>query len=165
MVRDLTAADLDALDPDELLEEAIRDDRVLRLLEDVVRMARSEVSDQLGTVDGEDVATLDPQASPNRVIKELAWAGFTPNWLLSYEYGGESANLVRFHYAPDRYPEIPFRQLHVRVFDDGTLEAHTEPSALMHKGAHVREQGFDRATGTREVRRLLEDAGVEVHEL
>lgn len=165
MVQDLSADELVSIDPDELLQEAIRDDRVLRLAEDGFRIARSRLSARLGVSADADVATLDPQASPNRVIEELAWAGFTPNWLLSYEYGDEVANLVRFQYAPDRFPEHPFRQLHVRLFDDGTLEAHTEPSALMHKGAHIREQGFDRATGTREVRRILEDAGIEVEEL
>lgn len=66
----------------------------------------------MGTVDGDDVATLDPQASTNEIVVTLAREGFTPNWLLSYEYGGEVANLVRFHYDPDLFPERPFRQLH-----------------------------------------------------
>ncbi|PGF16171.1 hypothetical protein CP556_08630 [Natrinema sp. CBA1119] len=162
MVQNLTAYDLADLDPDELLEEALQDDRVLRLVEDAVRIGRAHASDWIGTVDGDDVATLDPQASTNEVVVALAREGFTPNWLLSYEYGGEVANLVRFHYDPDLFPERPFRQLHVRLFADGTLDAHEEASALMHKGPHIREETFNREVGTAAVRTILEDAGVDV---
>lgn len=160
MVQDtLSAAQLAELDPDELLHDAIRDDRVLRLLEVGVRRFRSKYFESSADA---DTATLDPQTSTNQVIEELAWAGFTPNWLLSYEYGTEVANLVRFHYDPTRHPDLPFRQLHVRLFEDGTLEAHDEASALMHKGPHIREESFDRSRGTQEVKRILEDAGIDI---
>lgn len=166
MVHDaLSVQDLQSIDPDVLLEEAIKDDTVLRLVQDAVEIGRSRVSEWRGTVDGDDVATLDPQAPTNEVVVALAREGFSPNWLLSYEYGSEVANLVRFHYDPDLYPERPFRQLHVRLFDDGTLEAHEEPSALMHKGPHIREETFDREAGTAAVRTILEDAGVDVEVL
>lgn len=163
MVQDtLSVQDLQDFDPDELLEEALQDDRVLRLVEDAVRIGRAHASDWIGTVDGDDVATLDPKAPTNEVVVALAREGFTPNWLLSYEYGGEVANLVRFHYDPGLYPERPFRQLHVRLFTDGTLDAHEEPSALMHKGPHIREETFDREAGTAAVQTILEDAGIGV---
>ena len=160
MVRDtLSAAQLNQLDPEDLVDEAIRDDRVLRLVEDAIRRFRGQFFESGADA---DTAMLDPQTSTNRVIEELAWAGFTPNWLLSYEYGDEVANLVRFHYDPTRHPDLPFRQLHVRLFEDGTLEAHDEASALMHKGPHIREESFDRGRGTQEVKRILEDAGIDV---
>ena len=166
MVQDtLSVHDLHDLDPEELLEEALHDDTVLRLVEDAAKIGRSRASDWLGAVDGEDVATLDPQAPVDEVVEVLAYEGFTPNWILSYEYGGEVANLVRFHYDPELYPERPFRQLHVRLFADGTLEAHEEPSALMHKGPHIREETFDREAGTAAVQTILEDAGIEVEVL
>lgn len=166
MVHDTLSADaIHSLEPSELLEEAIHDDRVLRLIEDAVRIKRSHVSEWLGVEADQDVATLEPDAPINDVVEALAHAGFTPNWLLSYEYAGEEANLVRFHYDPDGHPEYPFRQTHVRIFADGTLEAHEEASALMHKGPHIREASFDRATGTATVERILEDAGIDVEVL
>ena len=161
MVQDLTAEQLHALDPDELLEEALQDDDVLRLVEDAVRIKRHHVSRWLGAADGDDVATLDPQAPIDDVVEVLAREGFTGNWLLSYEYVGEEVNLVRFHYDPDLHPELPWRQLHVRIFEDGTLEAHEEASALMHKGPHIREESFDREAGTAAVETILEDAGID----
>lgn len=165
MVQNLTAEDLHALDPDELLEEALRDDDVLRLVEDAVRIKRSHLSRWLGAVDGEDVATIDPQAPIDDVVEALAWDGFTANWLLSYEYTGEAVNLVRFHNDPDLHPGLPWRQLHIRIFRNGTLEAHEEASALMHKGPHIREGTFDREAGTAAVETILEDAGIDYETL
>lgn len=147
-------------DPDELVDELIADDTTLRLLEDVVRRARS----RFATVEGAE-PTLDPTPSTNRIVEELSWAGFTPNWLLSYHYEGEVANLVRFHYDPAGHPELPWRQLHVRLLRDGRLTAHEEASALMHKRAHLAEETFNLEYGTREVARILEEAGVEVQRL
>lgn len=159
MVQDLTAPALNELSPDELLDDVLQDDQTLRLVEDAVRRARARY---FGVSRAEDAPTLEPAASTNRVVEELAWAGFTPNWLLSYHYEGEIANLVRFHYDPNGHPDLPFRQLHVRLFADGTIDVHEEASALMHKSAHIQEETFDRELGTREVKRILEDAGLDV---
>jgi hypothetical protein len=162
MVQNLTVPALNELDPEELLDDVLQDDQTLRLVEDAIRRGRARYFRVSRT---EDAPTLDPNASTNRVVEELAWAGFTPNWLLSYHYEGEEANLVRFHYDPHAHSELPFRQLHVRLFADGTIDAHEEPSALMHKGPHLREASFDRDLGTREVKRILEDAGLDIERL
>ncbi|ELY96745.1 hypothetical protein C482_15261 [Natrialba chahannaoensis JCM 10990] len=162
MVQDLTAQELHSLDPDVLLEEALHDDRVLRLVNDAVHIKRQHISAWLGVDADEDVATLDPKAPIADIVEALAYEGFTPNWFLAYHYAGEEVNLVRFHYDPDLYPEQPFRQLHVRIFANGTLEAHEEASALMHKGPHIREESFDRDVGTEAVATILEDAGIDV---
>ena len=163
MVRDtLSAYDLHELDAEQLLQDALHDDDVLRLIFDAVRIKRSAISTWMGVTAGEQSATLDPDAEIGDVVEALAYEGFTANWLLSYEYVGEEVNLVRFHYDPDLHPELPWRQLHVRIFGDGTVEAHEEASALMHKGPHIREEGFDREAGTAAVQTLLEDAGIDV---
>jgi hypothetical protein len=162
MVQNLTVPALNELDPEELLDDVLQDDQTLRLVEDAIRRGRARC---FGVSRAEDAPTLDPNASTNHVVEELAWAGFTPNWLLSYHYEGEIANLVRFHYDPNAHSELPFRQLHVRLFADGTIDAHEEASALMHKGAHLDEDSFDRELGTREVKRILEDAGLDVERL
>lgn len=154
----LTDQLLQEVDAEEVLEELVRDDRTLRLVEDAVRRARA----RFATVDPQPELRLDPDAPPGRVVRELGWAGFTPNWLLSYNYRGERSNLVRFYYAPDRFEELPWRQTHVRIFADGTLDAHDEPSCLMHKGPHLREETFGRERGADTVQRLLDGAGIDV---
>lgn len=165
MVQDLTTTELHALEPEVLLEEALQDDDVLRLVEDLVRITRKRTSAWMGVDADSDLATIDPQASVDDVVEALARGGFTPNWFLAYHYHGEQVNLVRFHYDPDLHPEQPFRQLHVRIFANGTLEAHEEASALMHKGPHIREESFDQDVGTAAVGTILEDAGIEYESL
>ena len=163
MVRDtLTAVDLHDLDPEELLQRALHDDRVLRLVFDAVRIKRRRLTGLMGVTADHSAATLEADAPIGDVVEALARDGFTANWLLSYEYGGEAVNLVRFHYDPERHPDQPWRQLHVRIFDDGTLEAHEEANALMHKGAHIREESFDQTYGTAAVAAILGDADVDV---
>ncbi|WP_265108006.1 hypothetical protein [Halosolutus halophilus] len=61
MVQDLTAYDLSDLDPEVLLEEALQDDAVLRLIEDAVRIGRAHASGWMGAVNREDIVTLDPE--------------------------------------------------------------------------------------------------------
>ncbi|MCU4743479.1 hypothetical protein [Natronoglomus mannanivorans] len=100
------------------------------------------------------------------LVEFLAREGFTPNWMLSYHYQGEDANLVRFWYEPDS--EYPFRQDHVRLFIDEFprgevgVSAHTEASALVHRGPHIHEKTFDWVEGITRTRDALENHDVEL---
>lgn len=158
---DIKANDLAFID-DELAKDVLTNDAALRLFEEFLRRIRSEF---FASKASSDSATIDPQVPIGEVVEALARAHFTPNWLLSYRYRGEVANLVRFEYKPEQNPQYPFRQLHVRLFEDGTLEAHDEPSALMHKSAHVKELTFSRKRGTTRVARVLEKYGVPFERL
>lgn len=157
MVRDdITANDLAFIDA-ATATDVLANDTSLRLIEEFVRRFRAEFFTSDG---GPDDATIDPNATVGEVVEALAREHFTPNWLLSYKYKDEVATLVRFDYDAETYPQLPFRQLHVRLFEDGTLEAHEEASALMHKAKHLDEYTLDRRRGTERVSEMLDRQGV-----
>jgi hypothetical protein len=143
-------------DVDELPEDLIYDDRARTLFVDAIRAIRARL---FGIPRSDDAVSLVATASRDEVVTALAQHGYTPNWLLSYHYEGEDANLVRFYYDPDS--EFPFRQVHVRLFIDELPEgeigiaAHEEASALTHREAHLAEETFDRERGVEMVREEL----------
>jgi len=128
--------------------DLIYDDRARDLLVDAIRAARARL---FGHSRPDDAVQLVADATRDELVTALAQLGYTPNWLLSYHYHGEDANLVRFYYDGDS--EFPFRQIHVRLFidefPDGRIgiAVHEEASALTHRDAHLEERTFDRERG------------------
>ena len=138
------------------------DDSVRRLLVDAIKVARTKFFATEG-----NPPQLLAKTSADLVIETFAEHGFTPNWLLSYHYVGEDANLVKFWYDPEQYPEDPYRQTHVRLFIDEHpegevgLSCHSEPNALVHRDAHLEEIGLDHDLGAARAHKILTRKGIE----
>lgn len=143
----------------------MRNQSLARFAWDLALIARSHISDR--EFDREKICAISEIEKEEAEVL-LARHGFSPNWVLSYEYEGEDASLVRFWYDPERYPEYPYRQTHVRIFSDEFpdgyigMDAHTEPNALVHRRAHVKMNQVDRTEGFTVVSDLFEAHDVEV---
>lgn len=149
------------------LAQLVYDDQTRRLIYDGLRIGRRQLFTQ--SVRLEDVVQIEVEGSRDEVIHAFATAGYTPNWLLSYNYQGEDGNMVHFHYDPETYPGLPFRQDHVRLFVDdypeGTigLACHSEPNALVHRAAHLDERTYSAAAGAKRARAILAAAELDHH--
>lgn len=142
------------------IQDLAHNDDVRRLVFDAFRIARKQYFSRAGG----DVQLI-AKTEPAFVIETFAEHGFTPNWLLSYHYEGEDANLVRFWYDPEQYPEYPFRQDHVRLFVDEVgdgvgIKAHSEASALVHRDAHLANRTLDPDLGAARAHRILQKKGI-----
>lgn len=136
--------------------------RIRRLVVDAVRMLRERLFSKPGP---------DPQfvvqASEAAVVEALGRANYVHPWLLSYHYEGEDRNLVWFFSDFETYPELPYRQDHVRLYVDEYpegevgLACHTEPSSVSHREAHLDGETTSRGPAARRVRVLLDDAGLD----
>jgi len=84
-------------------------------------------------------ALFAPEAEPAEVKRVLGGYYFSPAWLLSYHYYGETMNMRRVEY--DAGNPLPWRQFHIRGYkqEDGTLlQPHIEPEPVQYPGAHRR---------------------------
>jgi hypothetical protein len=141
----------------------LSNDGLRRLLVDGIRLVRARLFRHSRDAEPALVA----EATEEGLIDVLAEAGYVHPWLLSYHYEGEDVNLVQFWYAPERFPELPYRQDHVRLFvdeyPDGEvgLEPHTEASAVTHREAHLEEVTFAEGPAIERVTSLLEHAGID----
>jgi len=113
---------------------------------------------------------LIAEVSEERLVEALGRAGYIHPWLLSYNYRGEDRNLVRFFYDEETYPELPYRQDHIRLYSDEYppeevgIAGHTEASSINHREAHLTKEA-EITPATRRIRQILDDSGVSYREV
>lgn len=110
------------------------------------------------TVDKPDAPYFTVDRSVSEIEEALARQGFTPDWPLSYLYGGEDANLRLYFYNPSK--KLPHRQVHVRLFEaaNGTqVMCHEEPDGYHHPEEHLASDDMEHEAANEFVKRRLEN--------
>ena len=119
--------------------------------------------------EGTYLRLLDVTAA--EVERDLGSKYFAPNWEFSYNKRGEDLNLARIEYAshPVRAGSgVEWMQTHVRGWEqDGFIDlgAHYEPEPTEHAKEHLGGGPFSREGGMDNLRRTLDELGVEYDEV
>ncbi|MFB6304175.1 MAG: hypothetical protein ABEH47_03340 [Haloferacaceae archaeon] len=132
---------------------------------DAVRYAFRELRKALFTADRPTGVHLVVDATVAECEAALGRQSYAPNWEFSYYERGEVLNLARVVHDERRVEGRVRRwwQTHVRGWDhpDGlALHGHWELEPTENPDAHLDGVGFDAETGTANLRRALDEAGV-----